>query len=69
MQLKHQNFVYDFTSFQTDLSPDVIINNLKTFCKKYCFQKEECPLTGKLHYQGRISLKNKMLIGEIIFML
>lgn len=58
---------FDFTiSCDKDTrSPDEIIEWLNKFCKKYCFQKEKGAETGYLHYQGRISLGRKLLLGTL----
>lgn len=48
---------YDFTSFDTDI--DVVKTILNRYCKRWDFQQEECPTTGKLHLQGRFKLKVK----------
>lgn len=54
---------YDFTSFDTDLLKTKDI--LKKYCKKWCFQLEECPTTKKNHYQGRLSLKVKERLASV----
>lgn len=41
-------------------------NMLGTWAKKWCFQLEKCPTTGRLHYQGRLSLKVKLQKSAII---
>lgn len=51
--------VYDFTLFEYIDNPSKVIDILKPHCKKWAFQLEECPSTGTLHYQGRVSLKVK----------
>lgn len=38
---------------------------LKSFCKKYTFQEEKCPTTGRLHFQGRLSLKDKQRLTQL----
>lgn len=48
---------YDFTSFEEDSSK--IIAWCRKYCKKWVFQREFCPKTGNLHFQGRISLGQK----------
>lgn len=61
---------YDFTIFAVDeLDPPTIRNTLKEICKKYTFQLEQGELTGKLHYQGRLSLKCKKRQSELIKLL
>jgi hypothetical protein len=55
--------VYDFTSFETDHT--IIMKWCKKYTKKWCFQQEECPSSGNLHFQGRISLKLKKRLTEI----
>lgn len=53
---------FDFTTFimkeNGNLKND-IIDYMKLYCKKWGFQEEECPTTGTLHYQCRISLKER----------
>ena len=55
--------VYDFTSFEEN--KDDIRKWCDKWCKKWTFQQEECPSTGNLHFQGRISLKTKKRANEI----
>lgn len=54
---------YDFTSFETDHTR--VMEWCKLYAKKWSFQQEECPSSGRLHFQGRISLKLKKRITEI----
>lgn len=56
-------YVYDFTSFEEDYL--AIKKWCEQYCKKWCFQEEECPDTGNHHFQGRISLKEKRRPTEI----
>lgn len=58
--------VYDVTIFpkiEEDGSEDPTVQQIKEhfnlLCKKWCFQREITPTTQKVHYQGRVSLKNK----------
>lgn len=51
-------FVYDFTTFEVG-SRENVIKILKELSKKWVFQLEKCPSTGNLHFQGRMSLKDK----------
>lgn len=46
--------VHDFTCWTIEL--DKLKDWCKLYCKKWCFQLEKTK-SGKLHYQGRISLK------------
>ena len=48
-----------FTAWCDQISLDDLKSCLSEHCKKWIFQKECAPSTGKLHYQGRISLKVK----------
>ncbi|QMW68659.1 replication-associated protein [Crucivirus-111] len=57
--------VYDFTLYDT-LEVNVIRSNIEDICKKYCFQLEKGEKSGKLHYQGRISLTQKKRLNELI---
>lgn len=56
---------YDFTIWETIENSSTIIKEddikttLEKTCKKWAFQKEKAPTTGKIHFQGRISLKIK----------
>lgn len=36
-----------------------VIEWMNEYCKKWCFQLEECPTTKKKHYQGRMVLGTK----------
>lgn len=60
---KNQCAGWDLTVFYDD------IENFKSFlkehCKKWCFQQEQCPKTGKLHLQVRISLKKKLYFNGV----
>ena len=42
-----------------------LINFLTSRCKNWVFQIEEAPTTKKLHFQGRIMLKDKMRVTTI----
>jgi len=50
---------FDFTSYETHLSHKEIIAIIRDHTTKWAFQLEKGE-TGKLHYQGRFSLKNKV---------
>lgn len=39
---------------------------LGKFCKKWVFQLERAPTTGRLHFQGRISLQEKKRHNELV---
>lgn len=62
-----QNYVYDFTISceQDKREPEEIVEWLNGFCKKWGFQKEKGELTGYVHYQGRVSLMRKVMIGKL----
>lgn len=51
---------YDFTSWCDDQDFDELITFLKDYTKKWTFQKELAPTTGREHWQGRFSLKLKL---------
>lgn len=53
--------VWDFTYFPEE-KEDIKETLMKT-CKKWVYQKEACPTTGKIHFQGRVSLKTKSRTG------
>lgn len=42
-----------------------VANALNGWCKKWVFQKEECPETKKPHFQCRVSLVKKKRLDEI----
>jgi len=50
-------YVFDFTAFDTN--EEDVKKVLKDKCKKWTFQYEKGNETGKDHYQGRFSLKEK----------
>ncbi len=52
-------FRFDYTIFAEASCEKDIILWCKKHCKKWGFQGEECPTTGKHHFQMRISLKKK----------
>jgi hypothetical protein len=53
--------VWDFTaSKEVYESESEVIKLCKAHCKKWVFQLEKGKETGFLHFQGRVSLKNKM---------
>lgn len=62
---KGQVCTYDFTLFD-EISIIGIRNTLKEVAKKYAFQQEKGEETGRLHFQGRISLKVKKRQPELI---
>lgn len=49
---------WDFTLFSVG-DEAAIVKYLKEHCKKFVFQQEKAALTNRLHYQGRISLREK----------
>lgn len=54
-----QVYVFDFTSFD-EMEPEELKAILKDIAKKWVFQKECGEETERLHYQGRVSLKEKL---------
>jgi len=56
--------VYDFTCFQIEYFA-IIREWLNEYCKKWCFQHEACPTTGREHYQERFSLKIKRRLQNV----
>lgn len=63
-----QCYDYDFTHFGdngTLPSTEGFVASIRPLFKKWVFQKEQCPLTGRLHYQGRGSLHKKKRHGEL----
>lgn len=60
-----QLYRYDFTLVAGIITNEDITTALNTYCKKWVFQYEE-GITGYLHYQGRISLTDKLRLNELI---
>lgn len=60
--------VYDFTLFDNK-NHHLIRKQLSEVSKKYCFQLEQGEKTGTKHYQGRMSLKHKKRINDVIEMM
>lgn len=54
-QLARWAFTYYPNDHEAELND--FIEYLKDIAKKYVFQLEKCPTTGRLHYQGRVSLR------------
>ncbi len=50
---------FDLTIFEDESIKDDLKSWCERFCKKWGFQGEKCPTTGKFHFQIRISLKKK----------
>nr|WAE42359.1 MAG: replication associated protein [Cressdnaviricota sp.] len=62
--MKNQVYVYDFTIQNNgNFTLDEIKRKLNIWAKKWCFQLEKA---GSEHYQGRMSLKEKMFINQVI---
>lgn len=51
--------VYDFTSHDMDVTCENIKSALREYCKHWAFQLEKGEIEGRLHWQGRFSLKVK----------
>lgn len=68
---KSQCCVWDFTyfipeEFEPDQIEDLVLaweDELNKLSKKWVFQVEKAPTSGKLHFQGRLSLKMKRYPG------
>lgn len=58
--------VYDWTAPADYISKEEIIILLKEHCKKWAFQKEQGEKTGYIHWQGRLSLKEKLRLNQLI---
>ena len=66
-------YVYDFTYYvqpDSKIMPEErveyeLMEILKLHCKKWGFQLEQCPSTGRYHYQGRISLQKKKRLQDM----
>lgn len=61
----NQLYVFDFTLSCDKCNLGELKKSLKDFSKKWTFQKEKGE-GGYLHWQGRVSLKSKMRISELI---
>lgn len=65
----NQIYVVDFTFYGIPgeglPDPSGFVALIRPLFKKWCFQKEECPTTGRLHYQGRGSLFKKKRLPEL----
>lgn len=59
-------YIFDFTShLSTGVTREIIEGQFKTWsCKKWVYQLEKCASTGSLHFQGRVSLHEKVRILE-----
>lgn len=51
---------YDFTLNNPDVGYAAVAESLRVLCRAYVFQKERGELRGTPHFQGRITLKEKM---------
>lgn len=59
-------YCYDFTSFAVEgWAHTDVAKRLARYSKKFVFQKEKTPTTGREHWQGRLSLSVKRRLGEI----
>jgi len=61
----NQLAVWDFTFYPGDMSVDDFVEKLQPLFKKWVFQTEEAPTTGRLHFQGRGSLIKKKRENEL----
>lgn len=52
--------VWDFTIHDEELSAQEVRGWLLDIAKKWCYQRERGEESGKLHFQGRLSLKTKV---------
>lgn len=68
VQLEVPVFVYDFTLpwIQDLRQSEGLWDWIKDYCKKWCFQVEKGEKTGYIHYQGRVSLKEKTRLKTLI---
>jgi len=61
---------YDFTIFENHndfgLNIPPVVEILREWCKKWGFQLEKCPETGRKHLQGRVSLMKAKRLVEVI---
>ncbi len=58
--------VYDFTAPSDCIDVEELKKKLMLLCKKWGFQKEEGKKTGFLHWQGRISIKTKIRLEQLV---
>lgn len=64
--------IWEFTSFGQNsvLAPrEDVMAKLGGLCKKFVFQKERCETTGRLHYQGRMSLQKPVRLAGLVALL
>lgn len=58
---------YVFTKFPENSSIDSDFQaSLNLICEKYQYSIETCPNTGRIHFQGQMTLTKKMRITQII---
>lgn len=62
------DFVFHGTS-DAIMPTSEFVGLLRTLAKQWVFQLEKCPTSGRLHYQGRMSLIKKKRKGELITLL
>lgn len=60
--------MWDFRISAADLSQELVLADLKSIAKKYCFQLEKGEQTDYLHFQGRMSLIKKHRKTELMKM-
>lgn len=58
--------VWDITIDAQRNDREVVSDAFKALCKKWCYQKEEAPSTGWLHWQCRISLVKKKTQKDLV---
>lgn len=56
---------YDFTLF-SERPVEEVRSALKQSCRQWVFQKEKCPTTGREHYQGRVHVRRKMRLTQLL---
>ena len=61
--------IWDFTFFHGDMDPETFITHLQRLFKKWVFQREIAPTTGRSHFQGRGSLFKKKRFVELCALL
>lgn len=67
MATKNSLWKFDFTLKAEGIGYESVIKSLNIYCKKWVFQLEKAP-SGYIHFQGRVSLKKKMRLQELIKM-
>lgn len=60
--------MWDFRMSADGIDRELLVADLKSICKRYCFQLEQGEQTGYIHFQGRFSLIKKHRKSELMKM-